>query len=88
MQRFRWSVDLGYFTAAFPGAFFGLGSGLDQPQLHDDAYDYPDALIETGARLFRAIIDRHLEERLQDDRLQDDRRGHRAPGPCGGPPGS
>jgi metal-dependent amidase/aminoacylase/carboxypeptidase family protein len=59
-EPFRWSEDFGYFTAAYRGAFFGLGSGLDQPQLHDDGYDYPDQLIETGARLYRAIIDQHM----------------------------
>lgn len=57
---FRWSEDFGYFTSAYKGAFFGLGSGVDQPQLHDDGYDYPDELIEIGARLYRAIVDRHL----------------------------
>jgi len=59
-EPFRWSEDFGYFTDAFPGAFFGLGSGVDQPQLHDDGYDYPDELIATGARLYRAIIERSL----------------------------
>jgi amidohydrolase len=59
-EPFRWSEDFGYFTDAYRGAFFGLGSGIDQPQLHDDRYDYPDELIETGARLYRAIIDEHL----------------------------
>jgi metal-dependent amidase/aminoacylase/carboxypeptidase family protein len=59
-EPFRWSEDFGRFTDRFPGAFFGLGSGLEQPQLHDDCYDYPDELIETGARVFRAIVDRHL----------------------------
>jgi len=61
-EPFRWSEDFGYFTAAFEGAFFGLGSGTDQPQLHDDGYDYPDALIGIGARIYRAMIDRHLGE--------------------------
>ena len=59
-EPFRWSEDFGYFTDAFKGAFFGLGSGVEQPQLHDDGYDYPDELIEIGARLYRALIDRHL----------------------------
>lgn len=59
-EPFRWSEDFGYFTAAFRGAFFGLGSGVDQPQLHDERYDYPDELIATGARLYRAIIDQSL----------------------------
>jgi amidohydrolase len=61
-EPFRWSEDFGYFTAAFKGAFFGLGSGTAQPQLHDDGYDYPDALIGIGANIYRAIIDRHLGE--------------------------
>jgi amidohydrolase len=58
-EPFRWSEDFGCFTQAYPGAFFGLGSGIEQPQLHDDRYDYPDELIAIGARLYRAIIDRH-----------------------------
>lgn len=58
-EPFRWSEDFGYFTDRFNGAFFGLGSGLSQPQLHESDYDYPDALIDIGARLYRAIIDGH-----------------------------
>lgn len=60
-EPFRWSEDFGYFTDRYRGAFFGLGSGTDQPQLHDDGYDFPDELIAIGAGLFRAIVDRHLE---------------------------
>lgn len=59
-EPFRWSEDFGYFTDAYTGAFFGLGSGTSQPQLHDDGYDYPDELIGIGARLYREIIDTHL----------------------------
>jgi amidohydrolase len=58
---FRWSEDFGHFTQCFGGAFFGLGSGIEQPQLHDNRYDYPDSLIVTGARLYREIIDRSLQ---------------------------
>jgi amidohydrolase len=61
-EPFRWSEDFGYLTSTFRGAFFGLGSGTEQPQLHDDGYDYPDQLIGIGARLYRAIIDRCLEQ--------------------------
>lgn len=60
-EPFRWSEDFGYFTDTFTGAFFGLGSGVDQPQLHDDSYDYPDELIGTGAKIYRAVIDQHLD---------------------------
>ncbi len=59
-EPFRWSEDFGYFTTDYTGAFFGLGSGAGQPQLHDDGYDYPDDLIVIGARLYREIIDAHL----------------------------
>lgn len=60
-EPFRWSEDFGHFTERYRGAFFGLGSGLDQPQLHDDGYDFPDELIPIGSGLLRAILDRHLE---------------------------
>lgn len=72
-EPFRWSEDFGYFTSSFRGAFFGLGSGHEQPQLHDDGYDYPDSLIEMGARLYRAIIDATLAEcRTGNDRSRMD----------------
>lgn len=60
-EPFRWSEDFGYFTDRYAGAFFGLGSGVDQPQLHDDGYDYPDALIDIGAKLYRALLDQHVD---------------------------
>lgn len=59
-QPFRWSEDFGRFTDVYKGAFFGLGSGIEQPQLHENSYDYPDDLIAIGVRLYRAIIDQHL----------------------------
>ena len=55
-QAFRWGEDFGLFTERFPGALFGLGAGVDQPPLHREDYDFPDALIETGTDLFVKII--------------------------------
>lgn len=52
---FRWSEDFGHFLANYPGALFGLGSGTDQPALHNPDYDFPDELIETGIRIFYNI---------------------------------
>lgn len=52
---FRWSEDFGHFTDRYKGAFFGLGAGLSQPQLHHADYDFPDELLATGAHLFYAI---------------------------------
>lgn len=53
---FRWSEDFGVYTRHYPGAFFGLGSGLNTPPLHHPDYDFPDDLIEQGATVFLNII--------------------------------
>lgn len=55
-QPFPWSEDFGQFTSKYKGALFGLGSGKRQPQLHNNDYDFPDELIETGAKMFYNII--------------------------------
>jgi len=52
---FRWSEDFGHFTARGRGAMFGIGAGLSTPPLHSPAYDFPDALIPIGVRLFETI---------------------------------
>ena len=56
-QPVKWSEDFGHFTNAFPGALFGLGAGLDQPQLHHADYDFPDALIASG----KSVLHRRAE---------------------------
>jgi amidohydrolase len=60
VHPFRWSEDFGHFTAKYKGAFFGLGAGLAQPQLHHADYDFPDELIPTAARLFYTIAQKIL----------------------------
>ncbi len=57
---FRWSEDFGRFTIGRKGVLFGLGSGLDQPALHNPDYDFPDELIQRGADLFEAAVHRLL----------------------------
>lgn len=59
---FRWSEDFGEFTSRFPGAMFGLGSGEDQPQLHNPDFDFPDKLIPIGIKLFWRIIKEITDE--------------------------
>lgn len=54
-EPFPWSEDFGHFTAHYPGALFGLGSGRDHPSLHDASYDFPDGLLEPGIRLFAGL---------------------------------
>ena len=53
---FTFGEDFGWFTQQFPGAMFGLGAGQNTPALHNPDYDFPDALIATGGRLFKSII--------------------------------
>ena len=53
---FRWSEDFGHFLQGAEGALFGLGSGLDTPQLHHPEYDFPEELIEVGAAIFGRIL--------------------------------
>ncbi|MFO7879836.1 MAG: amidohydrolase [Bacteroidota bacterium] len=55
-QPYRWSEDFGYFLQEYPGAMFGLGSGANQPQLHNPDYDFPDDLIPKGTGMFFSIM--------------------------------
>jgi amidohydrolase len=52
----RGSEDFGRFGAASPSAMFFLGSGLHHPNLHNPDYDFPDELIEIGARVFIRVV--------------------------------
>lgn len=57
----RWSEDFGRFGLdGAKSAMFFLGSGEQQPQLHNPDYDFPDDLILIGAGLFVALIDQLL----------------------------
>jgi len=51
-RPFRWSEDFAEYQRHFRGAFFGVGSGENQPELHHPDYVFPDALIEPAARCF------------------------------------
>ncbi|WP_333694268.1 amidohydrolase [Phaeobacter italicus] len=57
----RWSEDFGQFGKGAKAAMFWLGSGEDQPQLHNPDYDFPDAAIPVGAGLFRAVVSQLLD---------------------------
>lgn len=62
-KPFTWTEDFSYFTKKFRGAFFGLGAGKDQLQLHNSNYDFPDGLIEDGIDIFAEIIKAITEEK-------------------------
>ena len=53
---FRWSEDFAEYLLHYAGAFFGIGSGVDCPELHHPAYDFPDEIIETAARFFALLL--------------------------------
>ncbi len=48
----RASEDFGRFGTVANSAMLQLGAGTSCAALHDPDYDFPDLLIETGARLF------------------------------------
>jgi amidohydrolase len=55
-EPFRWSEDYAHFTNKYKGALFGIGSGINHPQLHNPDYDFPDEILETGITMFWKII--------------------------------
>ncbi|MBL6426575.1 MAG: M20/M25/M40 family metallo-hydrolase [Maritimibacter sp.] len=52
----RGSEDFGRFGDGAKSAMFLLGSGIDSPKLHNPDFDFPDDLIEIGARCFASIL--------------------------------
>ena len=60
-EPFRWSEDFGRFGSVCSIGFFGLGSGLEQPALHDPMFDFPDDILEVGMGMFWEIIRLTLE---------------------------
>ncbi|MFV8369848.1 amidohydrolase [Flavobacterium sp. LB2R40] len=54
-KPFTWGEDFGLFTQHYPGAMFGLGSGIHTPALHNPDYDFPDEIIATGVAIFHQI---------------------------------
>jgi amidohydrolase len=54
-ETFRASEDFGRFADASVSAMFFLGAGESHPALHNPNYDFPDALIPIGSRIFLRI---------------------------------
>lgn len=52
----RWSEDFGHYLLRCPGAFFGIGSGMDHPPLHTADYEYPDALLNPTMEAFFSLM--------------------------------
>jgi amidohydrolase len=51
-KPFEFGEDFGLFTKKYKGAMFGIGSGINQPPLHNADFDFPDELIEIGSSMF------------------------------------
>jgi metal-dependent amidase/aminoacylase/carboxypeptidase family protein len=56
----RASEDFGRFGKDARAALFLLGAGEDHPGLHNPDFDFPDALIAVGARVFMRILHHQL----------------------------
>jgi len=52
---FDWGEDFGLFTQHFDGAMFGVGSGEEAYNLHDNRYDFPDEITPNAVRLFTEL---------------------------------
>ncbi|HCY00731.1 MAG TPA: amidohydrolase [Bacteroidales bacterium] len=59
-RPFRWSEDFGHFTQISKAALFGVGSGVNHPNLHNEDYDFPDDIIEPSIATFMRIIEKLL----------------------------
>lgn len=57
---FRASEDFGHFGKGSRMSILMLGAGETHAALHNPDYDFPDALIEQGARIFSGIVDQVL----------------------------
>lgn len=61
-QGCKFGEDFGWFTQRYPGIMFGLGSGEETPALHNDDYDFPDEIIESGLETFKHIVLEMLDD--------------------------
>ncbi|MDG6228516.1 MAG: amidohydrolase [Candidatus Thermoplasmatota archaeon] len=55
-EPFRWSEDFSYYQEQYRSVFFGIGSGIHQPSLHTEIYDFPDELIPLATDLCFQIL--------------------------------
>jgi len=55
-EPFTWSEDFSYYQQQYRSVFFGIGSGIQQPSLHSNIYDFPDELISLATDLCFQIL--------------------------------
>ncbi|WP_375580538.1 amidohydrolase [Marivirga tractuosa] len=55
-KPFKWSEDFGQYKLQMKTGFFGIGAGENSPHLHDETYDFPDDIIESGVNMYAGLI--------------------------------
>lgn len=53
---FSWTEDFSWYLQKYKGAFFGLGAGVEHPQLHNPDYDFPDSIVPRGIEIYMNIV--------------------------------
>ena len=66
-SAFRWSEDFSWFSKKFKASMFGIGSGVDRPQLHNPDFDFPDELIAPAIDLFYQISKEVFDTIISDN---------------------
>ncbi len=56
-EPYRTSEDFGVYLKNLKGHFLGVGSGEDQPPLHDMKFDFPDDIMKKCVEIYHAIIE-------------------------------
>ncbi|MDO5041530.1 MAG: amidohydrolase [Peptoniphilus sp.] len=56
-EPYRTSEDFGVYLKNLKGHFFGVGSGVEQPPLHDVNFEFPDDIVQRSVEIYRAIIE-------------------------------
>ncbi len=59
-HRIAGSEDFSYLLQQRPGCFVRLGNGVNQPLLHNAAYDFNDENLTIGAAYWTRLVERYL----------------------------
>jgi amidohydrolase len=55
-KSLKWSEDFGQYKLQMKTGFFGIGAGEDSPHLHDETYDFPDDILQSGIMMYAGLI--------------------------------
>ena len=56
------SEDFSFMLEQVPGAYINIGNGERSAAVHNQYYDFNDAIIPTGSALFARIVERQLRK--------------------------